>query len=623
MRILSMTATFGKLDGETLTFREGLNIIAAPNEWGKSTWCTFLVAMFYGIDTRERTTRDSIADKEKYAPWSGKPMEGTLRLLHGGRDITIQRRSTGRVPLGDFLAYETQTGLRVPELTAENCGQVLLGVEKSVFQRTGFLRFTELPVKQDEHLRRRLNALVTTGDESGNGDLLGTKLRELKNKCRYNQTGLIPECQKEIRELQEELWQRQTLQKQHDSLLSQVHGQEEELEALELHREHLLWLEAREDQKRLTDARLAADAAEQYAAGLAEKLQDSSDREEVEGRIRQGRKLLEDLELSLEEEPQSSLGALVTAILAGILLLAAIFWADRGLLWPCIVTALVLLCATFGLLGRRRRARLRYRIEQTRLEGKRDALVKYVESWNGTLRAIDQLEAARDTARQARLHAHDLEAMARAAQGPEPEEDLTLTREETLQRISDLTAAISRSRLQLAQYRGRMDSMQDAEILQGKISLSQHRLKRLENYYQSIGYAQQALEAAMQELQRRFAPRITRRAGQHLSRLTGGLYNRISIGEDLTIQAARGNEVALRSAQWRSEGTGDQMYLALRLAVWEVLAPKSPLILDDALIRFDQARLEKALELLSELGNKQQILLFSCQSREKEWLLKR
>ena len=131
MRILSMTATFGKLDGETLTLGSGLNVLSAPNEWGKSTWCAFLTAMLYGIDTRERSRGDILADKEKYLPWSGKPMAGTLRILHEGRDITIQRRSRGRTPMGEFLAYETRTGLTVRELTAENCGQVLLGVEKS------------------------------------------------------------------------------------------------------------------------------------------------------------------------------------------------------------------------------------------------------------------------------------------------------------------------------------------------------------------------------------------------------------------------------------------------------------------------------------------------------------
>lgn len=192
MRIYSMTATFGKLDHQTLTLKPGLNIIEAPNEWGKSTWCAFLVAMLYGLDTRAKSTKSILADKERYQPWSGSPMAGRLDLDWNGRKITIERRTKGRTLFGEFRAYETDSGLDVPELTAANCGQLLLGVEKNVFTRAGFLRLSDLPVTQDETLRRRLNALVTTGDESGASEALAQKLRDLKNRCRHNRTGLLP-----------------------------------------------------------------------------------------------------------------------------------------------------------------------------------------------------------------------------------------------------------------------------------------------------------------------------------------------------------------------------------------------------------------------------------------------
>ena len=180
MKIYSMTATFGKLENQTLTLQPGLNVIAAPNEWGKSTWCAFLVNMLYGLETRVKTTKTAIADKDRYAPWSGSPMSGRIDLHWDGRDITIERWSKGRTPMGEFRAYETQTGMEVAELTATTCGEMLLGVERSVFLRSGFLRLTDLPVTEDESLRRRLNALVTTGDESGAADVLGQKLKDLK-----------------------------------------------------------------------------------------------------------------------------------------------------------------------------------------------------------------------------------------------------------------------------------------------------------------------------------------------------------------------------------------------------------------------------------------------------------
>jgi len=42
-----MTATFGRLDNDTMEFHDGLNVIVRPNESGKSTWCSFIRAMLY------------------------------------------------------------------------------------------------------------------------------------------------------------------------------------------------------------------------------------------------------------------------------------------------------------------------------------------------------------------------------------------------------------------------------------------------------------------------------------------------------------------------------------------------------------------------------------------------
>ena len=91
MIIRHMQGTFGTLDGEQLRLDTGLNIIYAPNESGKSTWCAFLRAMLYGVDTSQRARAGFVPDKQKYAPWSGKPMAGELELEQGGKCITIRR----------------------------------------------------------------------------------------------------------------------------------------------------------------------------------------------------------------------------------------------------------------------------------------------------------------------------------------------------------------------------------------------------------------------------------------------------------------------------------------------------------------------------------------------------
>lgn len=222
MRIYKMTATFGKLEHETLTLEPGLNIITAPNEWGKSTWCAFLLAMLYGLDTRVKSTKTALADKERYQPWSGSPMSGRIDLNWNGRDITIERSTKRRVPLGEFRAYETASGLPVEELNAANCGAMLLGVEQTVYRRAGFIRFSDLPVTQDEALRRRLNALVTTGDESGAADRLAAQLKDLRNKCRYNKSGLLPQAEAQLEQLEQKLTELESLDIQSKKLRERI-----------------------------------------------------------------------------------------------------------------------------------------------------------------------------------------------------------------------------------------------------------------------------------------------------------------------------------------------------------------------------------------------------------------
>ena len=88
--IQCMSAVFGRLRNETLQLQDGLNIIEAPNETGKSTWCAFLTAMLYGINSRERDKAGFIADKNRYAPWDGSSITLTAPTspspgLPGGR----------------------------------------------------------------------------------------------------------------------------------------------------------------------------------------------------------------------------------------------------------------------------------------------------------------------------------------------------------------------------------------------------------------------------------------------------------------------------------------------------------------------------------------------------------
>lgn len=621
MRILAMTATFGKLEGDTLRLEPGLNVISAPNEWGKSTWCAFLTAMLYGVETRERTTKDQLAEKDKYMPWSGRPMEGLLRVEHEDRDITIQRRTKGRIPLGEFQAYETRTGLAVPELTGENCGMVLLGVERSVFQRTGFIRFDQLSVGADEHLWNRLRSSVT--EEESEATVLEKKLRELKTKCRSPRGGLIPAAQRNLEELEEQYRQRQSLEQKLLQLDKQSRSAQLELEALERHRNVCRWREARNHREQTDLAVQAAKDARAAVEELEARCVSLPPKEELTEKLEQAQSLMDELRQVPEEMPPSPLTAVIPGVLAVLSAVACVFCLfQRWYLYGGILAAAALALGSLAgfLWDRRRAVALKQRTEQLRRERAVGDLVRTIENLRRNLSLQEELESARRTAEQTRIRLQSMVASAKEASEAEQEDDLDLTTEETEERIGVLTQRLKQNQLLSGQCLGRMELLPERENLLRQQEREQLRLRELERYEKALEQGLSALEEASLELQRRFAPRITALAQEYLERLTGGRYNRLSVGQDLTARAASREEITLREGKWRSDGTADQMALALRLAMWMTLNPNGPLVLDDALIRLDDTRLGYAMELLKELGRTRQILLFSCQKREQKWL---
>lgn len=207
MRILKLSASFGSLQNAELTLNEGLNVITAPNESGKSTWTAFLMAMLYGVDSSERTTKTNLPVKTKFKPWSGAPMEGRMELEWQGKRITIERSTKGRVPMGEFRAYETASGQTVAGMTGENCGELLLGVSRSVFERSAFIGQGAMALTSDAELEKRLSSLVTAGDETVSFSDTQKTLRDWRNRCRHNRTGLLPQTLMELQETENTLEQ--------------------------------------------------------------------------------------------------------------------------------------------------------------------------------------------------------------------------------------------------------------------------------------------------------------------------------------------------------------------------------------------------------------------------------
>lgn len=729
MKIKTMTATFGKLQGERLTLEPGLNIITAPNEGGKSTWCAFLRAMFYGIDTRDRDRKGHLAEKNHYQPWSGAPMEGEITLEWQGRDITIRRGPRGTVPFGSFSAVYTGTEEPVPGLTADTCGQMLLGVGREVYERSAFIgQSGSLAIRSAPELEARIAALVSSGEEDVSYSQVERQLKEWLNRRKVNKSvGRIPQLEGEQAELAQSVGELQQLndqinqlegeraqakrrhafctqqlerykaiaqqkldrqytqaitdenqaKAQLDALLSEQarFGTLPSREALKRAQGELAFLKALEPEIRLGQEELEAaqQALERARQAAEDDLFPGMTGEEA---VRKGEQDRESYRAGVAKRAASRrnvallqvLGVLAGAVLA---VFGPLWWLGPIAYGVCAVASAVIF--TGGTKAGRQAEQIlaRYGVDQVediaalagdyqqrvaaadqaaqqvrmiqgglkdrqaRLENSRRDLFQFVHTFAPEVKELFGVSAAlsralnlgeRETLARSRLEGAQRLTQALQAQGgrelteetelPQP----TLPLEQAAQETGRLQVELERLDRALNQARGKQQALGDPAALSAQLEQVEEELSRRNREYQAISIAMDTLKQADAQLQQRFSPQLNRAAGALLDRLTGGKYHTLSLDKQLDASAAGERDVLPHSALYLSKGTVDQIYLAVRLAVCDLCLPDAPLVLDEALASFDDGRARRALELLRELAQQRQILLFTCHNREQAFL---
>ena len=211
-------------------------------------------------------------------------------------------------------------------------------------------------------------------------------------------------------------------------------------------------------------------------------------------------------------------------------------------------------------------------------------------------------------------------------------EDLPQTVERPVLSRSQLQAERTANAARLEELRRRLHTAQgqsqalgDRAQLEADLAEKEEQRRSLQAEYDAISLAAQVLETSNVSLQKRFSPALGEKSAEIFTKLTQGKYNKVLLNKELIPSAQEKGSLLPRETFQLSQGTADQLYLAVRLAICDLVLPqekKAPLVLDDALITFDDGRMEAALTYLAQLARERQILLFTCQHREAAFLRK-
>lgn len=631
MTIKKMTASFGTLDNAVLEPGDGLTVITAPNEAGKSTWAGFLKAMLYGIDTRERDKTGFLADKTRYQPWSGAPMSGEMQVEWQGKDITIRRFPTRTNPFGGFEAVYTATGDPVPGLTAANVGEQLTGVGKEVYLRSAFVGQGGAAIGESRELEARVAALATSGQEDVSYSAVERTLKDWRNRRRANRAnGLIPQLEEEKSQLEGTLREMEQTRRRKAQAAEELARLEEKRQTLQSDLEIWARIEKHELNRRYGEAYLEWEKAKEAvpedrphpvfgtmtgeeAWAFAQEKQRERDAAVEENRRREARRA--------EAEKQRRHGQLelLMGIFLGLpmlLMLAAKLL--EGTWFIAALAGMAVLGSVWCLFdGRKlvRRAKEVLAAPSVPVPEEADWLGQAAE-YRESLAKAAQARAAEAAARR---RVDDL-----AAQGGQLFGTLEMlyppaqSKAATAAQLSAVERELARVRNDLARAEGILAHMGNPEEQEARKSGLDAQLARRLEEYDALTTALEALGAANDQLRQRFSPALNQKAGELFAALTEGRWPRLTLARDFSAQAAEGDALP-RPSLALSTGTAEQLYLAVRLAVCALTVPDAPIVLDDALCAFDDARCTLALELLREQARERQILLFSCHSREGVW----
>ena len=631
MKINKLTASFGKLENETLSFHSGLNVIYAPNESGKSTWCAFIRAMLYGVDSSQRGRAGALPDKVKYAPWSGAPMEGAMELTAAGCDITLTRTTkTKNAPMRDFSAVYSGTGIPVENITAQNVGEMLTGVSKDVFRRSAFVEQGTVAVTGTPELEKRIASIVSTGEEQTSYSEADERLRAWQRKRRYNRRGLLPELEVRIDETNREL--------------AEISDTYEEIgkaeQALDEAKDRCAALEAEVNESRKKQRRMALDKLNSGRSALREcsekhdqaldELSSAKDElrksrfgsvspEEAEESVKENLDELDALRAAVKKRNSPLLAVLFFLLAAAG---AALYTVYSQMVYV-IAAGVACVAAVFLII---RWARLR-RGSLDADYRRREILKEYGAASAKDIRlAVDRHAELWDAVMDASQHEYETRcAYEDALEAQQSYEAAALDELDFAGGSSDaarLSHELAQSRKEadrlstaLAHLKGRFASYGDPLVLSSDLKRLEQEYSDISDEYDAIDIALEALKAADTDIQSRFSPRLGQLAAQYMSLMTDGRYEDVLINRDFTAKIRASGDSVARESEYLSAGTLDLMYLAVRLAVCELALPEGescPLIIDDALVNLDEQRTQQALDLLKEIARRRQVILFSC-----------
>ncbi len=580
--------SFGKLSDLEIAPAPGLNIIYAPNESGKSTLLSFIKFVFYG--TRQKKPKGDMTFKEKYMPWSGMPMSGSIEFTHNGKKYIIYRNEGAKNGSRRLEIKELSSGV---QCNISDPGRYFFSVGEKAFSDSCFV--TDI-------------ASITDSDD----DIISLLSKSNADTVSYGR----------VKGVLEEKILSLSSPKRSSSALSMLSKQ--------LGSENAELISTSKELSRVSDVLSSFQSKKLALRSELCELEELLSREDQSGKYFQYCELLSDLErekgnyevlssqlasLDLRSVPKDvpdlrcNSRSFVRWLALG-LAIALVFFAFFVKNNIAAVVSALSVAVCFLTVFFRRKNRPESKDGSTQLSAVCSALERQIELSQCRIDDIKasvlRFEASNpDIVRHKNLYEEQRNSFTK--------EELNgiIDRKE---RCTDELKALEARCASLGERHSELSLRADA--LRYSIDNLNQKISEINSKLEVYRTALSILEAAFCSMRDEFAPRLCADAFEMLSAISGNEFSALVANESFEASVKINSDY--KDVKSLSGGTKALVYLALRMAVCDYLSPGEsvPVFLDDVLSAFDDDRCQRMMNALGAISESKQIFLCTCRGRE-------
>lgn len=575
---------FGNLKNKNIELKK-INIIYGKNESGKSTLQNFIINMLYGISKNKNGKFES--DYDKYNPWSGEEYSGKIEYqLDNNKIYNVYRDFNKKNPeIYDEYSNNISNEFNIDKKLGNTFFIEQTNIDREIMTSTVASMQNETQI--DKNTQNLLVQKVANLAESGEEDVSYKKAIAKLDKLLLNEVGTDKSQDRPINIAKNKL--------------NKLNNELDEIKDIE-NDKYLIEEKNKEYTENLNFAEKNKKIYSEIKNIMDENNSENQKIEIKEKIYKENNEKIEKIKIEKKEKDNKKIKIINYFLLFLILLINILsFIFIKNKIINIIIFLLIPIWILINLIKNKNKKIKNNKIQINTLEKNNNELKEEINNLKNKLINKNNEEKNKLINKY----------------GKEIEELFNNNIYDVINNnnneINQYNLEIHKLKLDLENIEPKLEKMVN---LIEEIQIEEENIKKLNEEKDVFLETKEIIENSYEEMKNNVTPKFNICLSEYIDKISGGKYNNIKINDGIQVELTNGKLIPIEKL---SEGTIEQIYLALRLSVIDQISKeKLPIFLDETFAYYDDERLATTLKFINSVQN--QAIIFTCTNRETEIL---